>query len=602
MEKYTKLFFLNFFLIFLITNHILGNNIKYIDFKGDYFIYGEDQSYIYGGGNIIIKTGKTDFLKGNTLYFDINDFNGILMGSVIVVKGKDIKRFDEIRFSLFPFKYTGINFGEKIVKEPKEDTVPKIRLLSLNKLKQSAVFYELKEFYLYKSKKIIGRYVVPYIMGLPSFPFKRFVVKKTEIYDKTMFFVKNLNYSQTYGLSLISGLVLKGKSIEGNYDFRLFERELFKLSGEKRGINISGESKFKIKGKKIFNISSFLSSDNGTFGFNIYHENKIGDIFYSLNQSISGMKGEKTYTLLSGKIIFNKWRKIIPSFSFRHNYKSSFLYKLSTHINPLKHLNINLSYARRKNGEEFVSDSSKFSSSINFSSSIISLSSNIGLNKDFIRDSLKKDFSLNFKLPDLNFMDNIDFSLSPFYTFSEFPINNEEITKNNFGLNFAILSSGIRFPLGFILRPSFNLYQLWESSKRGKTNFNYMISFEKRYWKFNFGIDYNLSSSYFSDNFWIEGYNLKNMNLKLEFSDYDNYSIVSRFYFNNGYKLENISFNGLIKFPLNIKVSSYAIYNNLNKKIQTFEIFIEKNFRNKFGLQGGYSLLLKRFYIKIIPY
>jgi hypothetical protein len=600
MGKFIRLFYLSF-LFLLIPANILSAGIRYINFKGDYFIYGEDQAYLYGGGNIIIKIGEKQIIKGNTLYLDIALLKGVLMGKTSLSDGKEKKEYDEIRFTLYPFKFEGINYGKKISEEKGKSEISIIKLLSLKTLKQSAVFYEMKEFKLYKSKKITGKYVIPYIMGLPSFPMKKLTVKKTEIIDRTMFFVKNINYSQSYGLSLISGLKIKSKNIKGDYEFRLFERGFFKLLGEKRGLNISGETGILIKGKKLLNISSFLSSDYGSFSFNLYHENNIGFIFYSFNQSISGMKGEKTYSRLSGKIVFKKYKTVIPKFDFQYNYNNSFSYRISTYLKLLKHFDLNLSYNRKKNNEEYVSDSSGFSSSLNFSSKILSFSSNINLNKDFMNDTLKKDFSLNFKLPSFSFFHNIDFNLSPFFSFSEFPSNDNVFTKNSFGLNFSIISLGIELPLGITLSPSVNLYQLWEKTERGKTNFNYVFSLEKKVWHFNLGIDYNLSSSYFSDNFWVEGYNLKNLNFKIELENEDIYTFISRFYFNNDYKLENISFRGLIKFPFKIKLSSYAIYNNYNRKMQTFEIFLEKNFRNRFRLQGGYSLLLKRFFIKVIP-
>ncbi len=598
MEKSIKLYYLSL-LFFFISVIILPAKTKYMNFKGDYFIYGVDQSYIYGGGNIIIKTEKNKILKGNTLYFDVKNLTGVLMGSSFIMDGKVEKGYDEIRFSIGPFKFEGVNYGEKI--SASKDNIPTIKLLSVKTLKQSAVFYEMKEFYLYKSKKITGRYVIPYIMGIPSFPMKKLTVKKTEIIDKTMFFVKNMNYSRGYGLSLISGLKIQSKKIKGDYEFRLFERGAFKLPGEKRGLNISGETGVFIKGKKILNISSFLSSDYGSFGFNLYHENNIGSVFYSLNQSISGMKGEKTYSRISGKIIFKRFKTIIPKFGFQYNYNKDFSYRISTYLKPLKPLDLNISYNRRKNSEQYISDSSGFSSSLNFSSKILSFSSNLNLNKDLINDTLKKDFSLNFRLPGFSFFNNLNFNLSPFFSFSEFPSNNGVFTKNNFGLNFSAISMGIELPFGIIFSPAVNLYQLWEKTERGKTNFNYVLSIEKRIWNFSLGVDYNLSSSYFSDNFWIEGYNLKNLDFRIELSKDNSYSFVSRFYFNNYYILENISLRGLIKFPLKIKLSSYAIYDNYNKKMQTFEIFLEKNFRNRFRLQGGYSLLLKRFFIKVIP-
>jgi len=155
-------------------------------------------------------------------------------------------------------------------------------------------------------------------------------------------------------------------------------------------------------------------------------------------------------------------------------------------------------------------------------------------------------------------------------------------------------------PLGFILAPGFSFNHLWDNQEENFTDFNYGISLQKKLGKFGAALDYTLASRYRARNFWIEGNNRQNLNLSLELIDPRNYSFLMRFYYNNDLELENISFTGQVNLPFDLNFSSLLLFYNRDNKFQTVEVFIEKTFKKRIKIQGGYSLALKRFFIKFL--
>ena len=592
MEKFTKFLFLS--LLFLISFNLKAKT-RSITIKADYLIYSEDLQYIFGAGNVFITLNKAK-LKGNYLFFDVREFKGKLIGKVSFSN----KIFDEIVFSIFPFKYKTINFKQKI-KESGEN-IENIKNSYLKELKKSSIYYEAKALKIYKTKKIIAYNLIPYIVGVPSFPLKKLRVKQAEFFEKSTLYLKNIKYDAFYGLSVNPSLVIRSKPVKGSLDFNFFERKLFNIDGKKRGVNVAAESIFYVKEKDLLNFSAFYNSDSSSYNINLFHENNIGIINYSIRQNISKGLGNKTLSQVEATMSVNKIKFIKPFLKLTYDYKKSYTYMISTPLRLIKNMEILVSYYREKSDNTLKRDTKRYSSSLNFSSSLINLGSSFNLTKDIIEDSIKKDFSLNFSFPQVSLLNNIRFNFSPFYTFSSYPISNRTYRQNNFGINAGFNSSGIILPFGISLYPGFYIYQLWKRDKEAKTNFNYFINFEKRAGIFSFLLNYSLYSSYRTENFWIQGSNLKNMNIRIGLQDSNIYNLFINFYFNNYYSLENISSKFEFNFLSNWRLFSYTTYYKKINKIQTFEIFIEKTFKNLLKIQGGYSLILKRFYLKAIPY
>jgi hypothetical protein len=197
-------------------------------------------------------------------------------------------------------------------------------------------------------------------------------------------------------------------------------------------------------------------------------------------------------------------------------------------------------------------------------------------------------------------MDNISMEIASTYMFSSLPLGEQTLTRISPGLNFAIRSAGVLMPLGFVLVPSFTFNHLWDNQEEDFTDFNYALSLQKEIGKFKASVDYTLASRYRAENFWIEGTSQQYLNLNLGLSDLDKYSFLFRFYFNNQLVLENISFTSQWNLFFDLHFSSFMLHNTLEKKFQTMEIFLEKTFRKRIKIQGGYSLALKRFFIKFL--
>jgi hypothetical protein len=218
-----------------------------------------------------------------------------------------------------------------------------------------------------------------------------------------------------------------------------------------------------------------------------------------------------------------------------------------------------------------------------------------------VEAAVRQNFSVNLRLKPLRFlMDNISMDIASFYMFSSLPYGEQTRTRISPGLNFALRSAGARLPLRFVLIPTFTFNHLWDNREENFTDFNYSLSLQKEIGKFTGSVDYTLASRYRAENFWIQGNNRQNLNLNLQLNDQEKYSVLMRFYFNNNLDLENISFTGRWDLFHDLRFSSFLLYYSREKKFQTLEVFLEKTFKKRIKIQGGYSLALKRFFIKFL--
>jgi hypothetical protein len=291
----------------------------------------------------------------------------------------------------------------------------------------------------------------------------------------------------------------------------------------------------------------------------------------------------------------------MPTFNFTHNLRKSYSYRVSTPFNAWQKLNLNIGWQRKILKDDYRSDTSDFTTSLNFNSSLFMLSSNYNYSKNLLDASTRKNFSVNLNLKPVQFLENnVSLNISTFYMFSALPFGNEVQKRTSPGVNVTVNSLGIALALGFELLPSFTFNHLWDDLQENFTDFNYSLALQKRVGNFRATAAYTLASRYRAKNFWIEGNSRRNINLDFEFKNEIDYSLLLRFYFNNSLVLENISFAGKVNLPFELSLSSFLLYYSLEKKFQTVEVFIEKVFKNKLRIQGGYSLALKRFFIKFL--
>jgi hypothetical protein len=573
-----------------------------IHFKGDYFLFSENNDYIYGSGNIVLK-GKDALIRGDVLYFDIQSLRGVLYGNVQAKTGTEEKSCHALFFTAFPLQLLYESFSGKIAKEGNKDLTDIIKKYAPEELKKSDLHFEFREFHIDKYKRIKAKTIIPYIMGLPTVPIRSFVIRRGETPDKTTIFFKNLNYSDLEGLSLSFILRLKKKFVKGDFDLKLFEKELLGSDNPKRGVLFSGNSDFLIKGSSFLNFSALLNSGDQSYNFGFNHRKDLKYFGYSLSQTLSGRGETPTYFQFASSLTLKKLKIINPTFNFSHNLKQSYSYGISTPLKVWKKLDLNIRGSRKILKESFESDTLDFSTSMNFTTSMLNLSSNYNFSKNLLDAAARKNFSVNMRFNPLHFLNkNVSLNFSSFYMFSAIPTSEETMRRSTPGINASVSSAGALLPFGIKLTPSFTFNHIWDDREVDFTDFNSQLALGKKIGKFNWSLAYALASRYRAKNFWVEGNNTQNLNMNLEFLDPKKYTFSLRFYYNNNLNLENISFSGKVNLPFDFVFSSFALYYNEGKKLQTLEIFLEKKILRSAKIQGGYSLALKKFFVQVISF
>jgi hypothetical protein len=467
--------------------------------------------------------------------------------------------------------------------------------------RDSTLYFEFREFRIDEKRRITARTVIPYAMGLPTVPLRRFTVRRGAWSDRTLLAFRNVNYSGIDGLSVAFYLRMREKFFKGDNNIKVYERKLFGLEGPKRGILFSGKNNFLSKNKDLLEISTLLNSGEKSYNLRVSHRMNLKFLSYSFTQVISGQENRPTFVEFASDMTINKLKILVPRFQFTYDWEKSYSYRFSSPLNLLKNLNLNTSWQRKIIRDNYRSDTSDFSTSLHFNASLFSLSSNYNFSKNLVEAAVRKNFSVNLRLKPLQFlMDNISMDIATFYMFSALPYGEQTLTRISPGLNFSLRSAGARMPLGFVLIPMFTFNHLWDNREEDFTDFNYSLSLQKEIGKFTGSVDYTLASRYRAENFWIEGNNRQNLNLNLQLNDLKNYSFLLRFYFNNNLDLENISFTGQWDLFYDLRFSSFLLYYTGEKKFQTLELFLEKTFKKRIKIQGGYSLALKRFFIKFL--
>lgn len=612
MGKFTKFLCLNLALVLL----SLSLQAEWLRFKGDYFIYSDDINYLYGSGNITLKPDKGNIeIKGDVLYLRIGGITGVIYGNVRVLyikKGpKDQEtsiteeKYDAVFFKGVPPQLLMVSYKDEIEMTGDLQMKPYFKHFEKKtpeELKRdSTLYFEFREFRINENRRITAKTVIPYMMGLPTVPLRRFTVRRGAWSDRTLLAFRNVNYSGIDGLSVAFYLRMREKFFKGDNNIKVYERKLFGLEGPKRGILFSGKNNFLSKNKNLLEISTLLNSGEKSYNLRLSHRMNLKFLSYSFSQVISGQENRPTFVEFASDMTINKLKILAPRFQFTYDWEKSYSYRFSTPLNLLKNLNLNTSWQRKIIRNNYRSDTSDFSTSLHFNASLFSLSSNYNFSKNLVEAAVRKNFSVNLRLKPLRFlMNNISMDIASFYMFSSLPYGEQTLTRISPGLNFSLRSAGARLPLGFVLIPTFSFNHLWDNQEEGFTDFNYALSLQKEIGIFRGSVDYTLASRYRAENFWIEGSNRQNLNLNLQLNDLKNYSFLLRFYFNNNLDLENISFTGQWDLFYDLRFSSFLLYYTREKKFQTLEVFIEKTFKKRIKIQGGYSLALKRFFIKFL--
>jgi hypothetical protein len=598
MASFTKCLCLSLLLMVMRADLLAEKDLH---FKGDYFIYSDDLDYLYGGGHLVLDTG--DFIiSADTLYLDMNRFEGVVTGAVIIkIKdSREVRKGDLLVFRGFPFSFAFSRFGKYIDTRGDMTVTDAIKKISPSGLKKSDLYWEFSECRITKTKKIKAKKVFPFILGLPSFPFESFSIARGKIPEKTRLYFKNVGFSSLDGLSLTFLYRVRETFLNGDTLFKFYEREIFNGDSEiKRGITISGQLDWLVRKKSFLNMSGLYNTADDSFNLTLMHRKDLRNISYSFSQNISSRENVPAVYEFNSWIMFKKFEFMSPKLGFSHNLKSSYSYEISSPFKVSKTLNFNLSMLRKIIREDVQSDTRDFSASMDFTSSILNLSSAVHISENLLEATRSRNFTTNLRFRPLNFLEkNITITISPYYMFSTLPGQDNETSRITPGINAEVKSIGMLFPFGFSILPTLNVNHQWNNQDVDQTEFNTFLSLKKKIGRLELSLDYSLVSRYRSEGFWVEGYNVKSLNLSMNLKKESRYSLGLRLYYNNDLALENITFSGEIYFPANIKLSSFLLYYWNQDKFQSVEVFVEKKFSNIFKLQCGYSLALKKFFVK----
>ncbi len=596
MGKYTSCLFIRTLFVLLLAFALFPKELMKI--KGEYIIFSRDQKYIYGGGKVEILAGGK-IINGDRVYFDLNTWKGIVSGKAVI----DEENYDLLvfRFKDGKFSYEGMRFEKKIVKKGKEIIPP--RLISPVELRKASVYFEAKEMEVSDKGKIVGKIVIPYVLGAPSIPMKSLLLSMGKPPDKTNLRPGRIRYSKEEGAFLGVVLNLREKLYQGSYELQYFERELFKIPGDKRGIIFSGSGSFGKKGKKpIIENSIFYTTSGKNLDFTFLTSKQGKSFDFYISQRGTTNEAQKPYYWLSSGLKFKKLNFFMPGLEVGWNYCGSYSLNLYSEIHPLKKLSLDLSWAEKNvKGEGLTTKTRTSSARLSYTPSIFTLEAVGNISNDLIQETERKDLTMNLRFPALKFLeDSVSAQLEGFFLFSSFPYGNSRETKYSPGFRFSLDSSGFSLPLGFEFSPNFSVNQVWERGKTSWSEFNYFLDLQKKIWVFVFGGDFTLSSRYKTGGFWVEGYNNFYLKGKIGINS-GRTSFFVYFYYNKEFFLERATTSGEIYLPLNFRVRLFSVYNNYTGEISTLEAYLEKDIRHAIRLQLGYSLALKKYFFRVIP-
>lgn len=573
---------------------------KTIRADGHFFIYNDTLKLIFGSGEISLILGDI-ILHGDILYYDVNARRGILYGGPRPEPPGAPAGWDIVFFQGSPPRLLYEKLGK--IAEIRGDPSLRfqIRKPGLQEFKDTALFFEFSRFEVNHTGRVRAEFVIPYIMGLPSMPLKQFTLNRGEISDRSSFTFKDVNYSQREGLSLDTHLRLRLNPVRGDFSIKAYERGLFKLSGIRRGLLYSGQLDFQPRKTSILVLTVLGNTGDKSFNLSLSHEHKTDSLKYRFSQQFSGRSGAELFTEFRSWLQWTPFSGFSPELSFRHNWESSYSYRVSAPIRISRKLKLRLGLERRIIREAFQSDQMDVSGNLDFQSHWFSLTSGYRINRDMINAVNRRNFSTQLTFTPIHFFQrNISLSITPFYLFNSFPSGEVIQTSSSPGIRFNLRSLGLELPLGLRLEPAFHFHHLWDGLSDDMTDFQTNLVLSRDFGPLCLSTAYSLASRFRSKGFWVEGNHTRNLHLIATLHSGDLTHLQLRFTMDNDLKLETCTWNGRVRLPWRMTLSSFAIYYIHGDRFQTVEIFLEKTFKRKLRIQGGYSLALKKIFLRFL--
>jgi len=597
MGKLPKLLCLSFFLCTALG--AAANTSLHI--TGRYFIYSDKVKMVFGCGDIVVRD-ETLRLRGEVLYYDVSSRRGVLYGghaSGPEESGSDSA--DIVYFQGVPPRFHYESLGERVESRGTGAQRFQLRKPTLEEFRDNAVYFEFRGFNVDSRGRVRAETVIPYIMGMPSMPMRRFTVNRGSLKDRTLFYIQDLNYTRAEGLGLDTRLQLHLHPLRGNFSIIAYERELFRLPGIRRGLLYSGQLALHPKKSELLNLAIRGNTGERSFNLTLSRSSRIGPLEYKISQQFSDRSGSDLFSEIRAQVILHPFKGFQPQFSFRYNWQRSVAYQIATPLELGKKIRLNLGMERRILREGFESDQMELRADFDFQSRWFSLDSGFRINQDMLAKVNRKNFSLQIPFKPISLLGkNIFLTFTPFYLFNSFPSGEESQSSSSPGIRFQARSRGLLLPLGLTLRPSFTLNHIWDGLQEDMTDFRTELALVRRVGGLELAMEYGLASRFRSQGFWVEGTHTRNLSVTGEFRNRNGANLRLRMIMDNDLKPETMTWNGQIRLPWNLRLSSFVIYYIRGDRFQTVEVFIEKVFKHKLKIQGGYSLALRKFFIKLL--
>ncbi len=583
MAGFTGFPFCRFFYLFLF---VLPLFCQILTVEGDYILYSRDQDYIFACGNLRVRA-EGNIMQAAYLYFSVASMKGRLFS--VRWMGKE---YDELIIELNPFRWEGFNYSAKVKKEGKAEAV---QLLPPSSLRQARLYYEARSLSLYRNGKITARTVVPYLYGLPALPVSSLVLRAGRM-ERTGLAFERIRLSGSEGLSLSLRMAVRESFWTGDYHMRFYERELLGLEGTERGLVVSGQGSAAFcKGCSLFSSLS-LSPENNMYTFSLGGGIKRKGAEFKLIHRVSRTGGMEWENWLMGYFTLSPLKGFSLKAGAGWDYRRSRFVSATAYYKREEFL-LGLDYIEnRLERENYQFSSRRLNLRLGYTNSLLNFSSSFLFNRDLLTLVEKKDLNLNLSLTPFSLLErSLNFNIKFFALFSS--IENMPSGKRFLpggqimveGRNF-LLPAGVEFvPL---------LQAAYISGRRSDwMEINYTMRFSRQLGPFKFFFDFSQLSRLKAEGFFVEGNSARFWTAGLEFKG-EPLFYEAESYWKEGMGLEAFRMQGRIKM-LYGAVKFFLLYSGYLRKFTGFEAFFEKDLRG-LVLQAGYSMTLKRFFLRLV--
>lgn len=421
-----------------------------LDITGDYLFYSYDHNYIFGRGNIIIKTDNCE-LRGTSLEIDVTRRLLLLASSCRVdCSGNITKSSDMVRSDLNKMSIILYDFGENIKitslkgTKPSSDFVRKRRKL----LEDSLLYFVGKRFRIKNNFGLTGYQVTVFIEGAQSISLKKFRMDKGVSEKNDLFSINNLWYTNKSGF--ITDISFnykknKGKTKFSNREYLKLNYDLFRVRSDspEPEFNIGTESSLQFSDTSSLLLRGGYITGNSGLALLTWNlkPGKIVKSSITLDYRDRVNSGSELWVRGGLELDMKRGGEL----KLRYNHEKNLGYSGDIAYNNRIGKSLSFSAASSISGIK-ISDSilNKISDtrlSLNYSNKAFNISANYSLNRDLVNDNFRYSpgFVLNTSpllfykgLLKLNFSSTLLFNTTV----------REDIRENSFRSNTAVSISG----------------------------------------------------------------------------------------------------------------------------------------------------------------